>query len=113
VPVKQRHPKQLRPQFSREAVALFAELEGMRRGRAEYQAKSRRLHANLLGVGYEWFCGCSDVNDRRSHPQYPESSPHFEGWLKVRANFQKTIRRTAINCRRKGSTPSAAFTPIR
>jgi hypothetical protein len=86
VPVKLRTPKERRPTFTPEIVALFAELEAVpahERERPEFVAKSKELAA-LLDLSSEWWT-TNHVHDRSAEPCWPEHCVAYEDWFKVRA----------------------------
>jgi hypothetical protein len=83
MPAKLREAKERRPQFSREVLDLFRELEGTpRRMRhtPEFIAKSKRL-AVLLDLTTEWWAmlHVETANDPRPRPTL------YQWWPRVRA----------------------------
>jgi hypothetical protein len=83
MPVKQRAPKDRRPSFSTETLALFIELEHMPRHSRTFKDGSHRL-ARLLNLVDEWWGGC-DVHDRSVKPSHPPEYIAHEYWHRCRA----------------------------
>jgi hypothetical protein len=80
VPVKVRTPKDRRPSFTLEILALFAELDRQCRPNPE---KERRL-MRLLGLGSAFWTSNS-VLDRSPGPCHPEGYLANEDWHRCRA----------------------------
>jgi hypothetical protein len=78
VPVKQRIAKDRRPQFSREVLELFVELEALPRGSQRFKVGSKRL-ADLLGLMDAWWA-MQHVNDRSAGPCHPPYKTAFADW---------------------------------
>src|SRR5262245_49366087 len=82
VPVKARIAKDRRPQFSRETLELFLELEALPQDSERFKAGSKRL-ASLLGLIDE-FWTMNHVNDRSPRPHMPPHLTAFEDWHRCR-----------------------------
>jgi hypothetical protein len=75
VPTKRRNPKERRPVFSDEIIALFEELDAVplrKRESSAFKSDDRRL-AHMLGLGAEWLCAVFSVTGRG--PLRSEHSP--------------------------------------
>jgi hypothetical protein len=78
--------RQRRVPFTREAIALFLELEHSPRGARrseEFKVKEQRLH-QLLGIDPSWITGVS-ILDRSAGPCWPPGYCSYELWFEVRA----------------------------
>jgi hypothetical protein len=76
-----------RPRFTKEALALFAELEAVpvrSRDQQDWQAASRRLAA-MLGIEDEWFCSGCHVHDCSTEPSHSPEYVAHHAWFRVRA----------------------------
>jgi hypothetical protein len=90
--VKQREPKDRRPQISDEALQLFVELEAAperRRERQDWKDKSKAL-ARMLDLTPEWWM-CQHVHDRSRSPCHPPELSAHDAWHKVRAVRQALL----------------------
>jgi hypothetical protein len=82
VPVKQRLPKERIPQFSREVLELFAELERTppkQRRTQRFRDAEKHLMCDLLDMGGEFWMMQSPL-DRSLKPCYPPRMPAHDAW---------------------------------
>jgi len=74
-----------RPQFSLEALQLFAKLETIvEQDSHEFKVGSKKLAA-LLGLGAEFLCSGASVNDKSAEPPWPPNYPASQDFWRVRA----------------------------
>jgi hypothetical protein len=86
MPVKQRFPKPRKPQFSSEVLALFRELEGMRKQERKSQRFKDGEHklALLLGLELEWWGGSFCVVNCEPHNPFRPWKGGYEWWQKCK-----------------------------
>jgi hypothetical protein len=82
MPVKRRTAKTRRPAFAPETIALFVELEHMKRTSPQFEERSRAL-AERLGLMDEYFMR-QNVGDRSAVPPQPSLCAH-QAWHRCRA----------------------------
>jgi hypothetical protein len=78
------HRPRRRPQFSSEALQLFAKLEAVvdQDGQV-FKDGSKRLAA-VLGLGAEFLCSGAYVNNRALEPPWPDHMPAAQDFWRVR-----------------------------
>jgi hypothetical protein len=106
VPVKVRAAKDRRPQFSRETLELFLELEASPQNCQRFKDGSRRL-AHLLGLTSQWWT-MNHVHRRDARPCHPPHMIAHRDWhtcremrlaLSAATGLEVTAPRRAVRAR--------------